>query len=104
MLALYRISQEALTNVARHAQAGSAALRVVFERGADGRARALRWSVEDDGVGLADSRAAAQQGTGLAGVRERLWALGGELIIAGRGGAGGRGTRLAARVPIDAPA
>ncbi|RZU02731.1 histidine kinase [Rivibacter subsaxonicus] len=101
-LALYRISQEALTNVARHAQARAARLRVAFERGADGRATALLWSVEDDGIGLADAAVAAQQGSGLAGMRERLWALGSELVIAVDSARSG--TRLAARLPVGGAA
>jgi two-component system sensor histidine kinase UhpB len=96
-LALYRISQEALTNVARHAQARVARLRIVFEHDTRGRATALLWSIEDDGVGLtAGGAGAAGQGTGLAGMRERLLALGSELVVAA--GRSGRGTRLATRV------
>lgn len=98
-LALYRISQEALTNVARHARARVARLRVVFERDPQGRATALLWSVEDDGIGMGtDGAGAAGQGIGLAGMRERLWALGSELVVA----AGRRGTQLAARLPLAA--
>lgn len=77
-LALYRISQEALTNVVRHAQAGHATLRLAAAAGG----RALDWSVSDDGVGLADETAARHRGNGLAGMRERIWALGGSLQIA----------------------
>lgn len=74
-LALYRITQEALTNVARHAGARSA--QVDLQLGRDG----LRWQVADDGVGLADPAAALLRGSGLAGIKERVWALGSELAI-----------------------
>lgn len=80
-LALYRISQEALTNVARHAQASRARLTLHLQGPAmAGAPLQVHWSVEDDGVGLADALAqASQRGNGLAGLRERVWALGGEL-------------------------
>lgn len=83
-LALYRISQEALTNVARHAVARQAtlALRVELPAGRpeDGPALATwHWSVQDDGVGLEALDTACSRGNGLAGMRERLWALGGDL-------------------------
>jgi len=76
-LALYRISQEALTNVARHAQAGEAAVTLRWPRGRD----AIDWSVSDDGVGLADASAALRRGNGLAGIKERVWAFGGDLQL-----------------------
>lgn len=76
-LALYRISQEALTNVARHAQAGQATLTVSWPEGSD----AIRWSASDDGVGLADTDAALRRGNGLAGIKERVWAFGGDLTL-----------------------
>jgi len=75
VLALYRITQEALTNVARHAHASRARVQLR----ADADERLLLWSIEDDGEGIADVPAAFQQGSGLAGIKERVWALGGEL-------------------------
>lgn len=77
VLGVYRISQEAFTNVARHARAQVAELRVSVEAGSE---PALRWSVCDDGRGLADMEAALQRGGGLAGMKERVWALGGEFV------------------------
>lgn len=81
-LAVYRMSQEALTNVARHAQATQAELRVHLT-GAwrAGAPVAVDWSVRDDGAGLSDAAAAARRGNGLAGLRERAWAQGGELHL-----------------------
>ncbi len=75
MLTVYRISQEALTNVARHAGARNARLGVRIER--DGERGLLQWSVEDDGRGL--DAGAWQRGNGMAGVKERIWAAGGDL-------------------------
>lgn len=75
-LTLYRLTQEALTNAMRHAQAEN----IVIELGssADG---SIEWRFEDDGVGIESVDGAAQRGNGLAGMRERVWAHGGELDI-----------------------
>ena len=79
VLAVYRISQEALTNVARHASAGHALLEVhVRASGPAGEPGELQWSVQDDGRGLGGATA-WQRGNGLAGLKERVWAVGGEL-------------------------
>ncbi len=70
--AAYRIVQEALTNVVRHAGAGRAA--VVLDMPADGPdAGQLTITVDDDGRGAAG----APEGNGLTGMRERAAALGG---------------------------
>jgi signal transduction histidine kinase len=61
-LAVYRITQEALTNIARHAQARQAQVHLQMQ--ADGR---LLWSVQDDGVGLPDPAQALLHGSGLGG-------------------------------------
>lgn len=74
-LAVYRISQEALTNAARHARASRVRLQV------QGCAGQLRWTVQDDGIGLADPAAALKRGNGLAGMRQRVWAFGGDLVF-----------------------
>ncbi|MDP9861629.1 MULTISPECIES: sensor histidine kinase [Streptosporangium] len=70
-VAAYRIVQEALTNVRKHAQTD--AVRVRLERGDD-----LRVQVSDDGVGLAPGR---RSGVGLASMRERAAELGGTCVI-----------------------
>ena len=77
LLALYRMSQEALTNVARHAQAQNAELSLTLQR--DGALARVDWSVSDDGVGLAQLGLAQQRGNGLAGLKERAWSQGGDL-------------------------
>lgn len=114
LLTLYRISQEALTNVARHARAERAVLRLSLvseaghRTGGDSPPSVLqgcvRWSVEDDGCGL--ETAAWQRGNGLAGVKERVWAAGGDLQWEPlRPGAATPGLRLYAELPwaADAP-
>ncbi len=89
-LALYRISQEGLTNVARHAQASEATLSLRFEtirREAPHDASevvTIDWRLSDDGIGLTDTAAAMRRGNGLAGIKERVWALGGDLSVAPR--------------------
>jgi signal transduction histidine kinase len=89
---LYRVVQEALTNVARHAAARHAAVRLTLENGQ------VRLAVEDDGRGVAGE---PTPHLGLLGIRERVTALGGVLAIHGRPGAG---FRLEATLPAGAPA
>jgi signal transduction histidine kinase len=96
---IFRIVQEALTNVAKHARAS----RVWIELGAD--QRRLTVSVRDDGRGFEAPTAAAEPrdggsgGLGLAGIRERAGLLEGSVEISS---APGQGTRLVATVPLDA--
>jgi two-component system, NarL family, sensor histidine kinase UhpB len=68
--------------VARHAQATEATLSLVLIASGEpvGPIR-WRWSVVDNGVGLPDPATAMARGNGLAGIRERLWALGADLRI-----------------------
>ncbi|MFJ2995099.1 sensor histidine kinase [Pandoraea sp. NPDC087047] len=99
VLALYRIAQEALTNVARHARA----CRVVVAL--DGSHRSLKLTISDDGCGLARGARRKQGHFGLVGMRERCTALGGTLRI---GSVQGSGTLVSARLPwhqiLPAPA
>ncbi|MFI6598324.1 histidine kinase [Nonomuraea sp. NPDC050536] len=87
-LAAYRIVQEALTNVRRHAAADSA--RVHLSRTAD----ALHISIHDDGAGLP---AAPRTGVGLTSMRERATEVGGWCDIASRARGG---TKVTARLPL----
>lgn len=75
--ALFRICQEALTNVARHAQASKVAVAL------DRTARALRLRVEDDGRGIEPERIADPRAFGLLGMRERACSFGGKFTIVG---------------------
>ncbi|MEV4148267.1 histidine kinase [Amycolatopsis sp. NPDC049691] len=87
----YRIVQESLTNVARHAAAATASVRI------DHRPGTLVVRVDDDGKSTVDS----VPGVGLTGMRERVTALGGRLD-AGPRREGGFSVR--AELPVDDPA
>jgi signal transduction histidine kinase len=90
---VYRLVQEALTNVIKHARAEHVDLRVAETNGR------IEVSVRDDGVGF--SPAAEQTGFGLVGMRERLAIVGGTLEISSTPG---EGTALRAELPPSAPA
>jgi two-component system sensor histidine kinase UhpB len=89
-LAIYRVAQESLTNVARHANARNADL--VLER--DDGLVVLR--VRDDGRGIRDTEAASE-GPGLGGMRERALLIGGHLAVYRREGSG---TEVRLEVPV----
>jgi signal transduction histidine kinase len=80
-ITLYRVAQEALTNVARHAQASRVKVTLA---GGEGE---LLLSVADDGRGL-DERAAGPRALGLLGMKERAAMLGGGLRLSPREGGG----------------
>jgi signal transduction histidine kinase len=88
---LFRIAQEALTNVARHSGATSATLSLLE---ADG---CLRLSVADNGHGLPAGRS-TRTGFGLIGMRERMRAAGGLLRVQ----SGEGGVTVIAEVPLHA--
>lgn len=90
-IAVFRIAQEALTNVARHAGAHRVTLRVVAN------AQAVHVEVEDEGIGF-DPETVPLTASGLTGMRERAVALGGRLTV---DSAPGRGTRLVAELPLN---
>jgi signal transduction histidine kinase len=87
--AVYRIVQEALNNVVKHADASRAKIAVVED---DSR---IRLTVEDDGKGVSQTDG-DRQGFGLIGMRERAERLGGELTI---GEAPGGGVRVSVSLP-----
>lgn len=89
--AVYRIVQEALTNVVKHAGAAHAAVRVVV---ADGE---VLVRVTDDGAGIDPAVVAERRGFGVTGMRERVRLAGGTLRIAPDEGGG---TALVARLPV----
>jgi signal transduction histidine kinase len=86
---VYRLAQEALSNVVKHAGAGEATLRIVSSD------EWLELLVADDGAGF--DPGAESDGYGLAGMRERVELAGGELRIESRPGAG---TRVIASLPL----
>jgi PAS domain S-box-containing protein len=89
--ALFRVVQEALTNVARHASARRVDIRLEQENGH------LVLEVADDGKGLGDGQTTGPRSLGIAGMRERLGMHGGRLRIASRQPCG---VVLEARMPL----
>lgn len=90
-LAAFRIVQESLTNVVRHANAGSARVQLWYGNGD------LTLQIDDDGRGWG---AQAGGGSGIAGMQERAAALGGELEVGPQPTAG---FRVRARLPLGQP-
>lgn len=90
--ALYRVAQEAVTNVLRHAEAGAIEITL---RVAAGR---CTLSIADDGIGMAAARPSAD-GAGCIGIRERIGALGGIAVWRERPGGG---TRVEVEIPLEA--
>ncbi len=90
-LALYRVAQEALTNVVRHARASSARARL-----ARSGAR-VTLEIEDDGTGFDARLSRPAGGLGLEGMRERMALIGGEVRVESNPG---RGTRITAAAEI----
>jgi len=93
-LSVFRIFQELLTNVARHAQASRVDVRLVEEGGE------LLLSVTDNGTGITAAEREAPTAFGILGMRERASQLGGELTI---DGSPGQGTCVTLRVPSAKP-
>lgn len=91
-IVLLRTAQEALANARRHARASQVILSLHRERGD------MVVSVTDDGVGFDPDHAA---GTGLTGLRNRVEQAGGDFALQSQPG---QGTRLAARLPLEADA
>ncbi|HEX7637970.1 MAG TPA: histidine kinase [Burkholderiaceae bacterium] len=90
---LYRVAQEALNNIAKHARAGSVAIVLHQLPGGD-----LRLHVLDDGCGLASGADAKPQAFGLLGMSERVHAVGGRLRVYSSAQAG---TVVEAILPLD---
>ncbi|MEJ7666043.1 MAG: ATP-binding protein [Hymenobacter sp.] len=92
--AVYRIVQELLNNVMKHAQAQEVFVQVSHED------NQLYISVEDDGVGFDAAGPASRAGIGLAGIRTRVGLLGGTFRVQSRPG---QGTSSALQVSVPAP-
>lgn len=88
----FRIFQETLTNVIRHAKATSVDVRLA-EDGDD-----LKLSVKDNGRGISEDEIANTRSIGLIGMRERAMLIGGELNLQGTPG---QGTLVTLRVPLN---
>jgi signal transduction histidine kinase len=93
--ALFRVVQEAVTNIAKHARADAVLIQCAERDGT------LTIEIEDDGQGFDPSTlpppAARERGLGLLGMRERVELLGGTLVL---DSAPGRGARIAVSVPV----
>ena len=92
--AVFRIFQESLTNILRHAQATSVEIRM--EEGAG----ELVLTVRDDGRGITEEEKTGRQALGLLGMRERAHLVGAEVDISGSEGSG---TVVTVRVPLSGP-
>ena len=90
--AIFRIVQEALNNVIKHAGAGRAQVQLEFD------ADCVRASIVDAGVGF-DPSAPRQSGKlGMSSMQERAEGVGGRIVVES---APGRGTRVSAELPLD---
>lgn len=95
---LFRIAQEALTNIARHSQATEVDIRLRRE------GERVRLSISDNGKGLAPAEGSVRPSLGLVGMRARARQCGGELTVssaASKEGASGRGVQIEASVPVE---
>jgi signal transduction histidine kinase len=89
-LAAYRIAEEALTNVVKHANASKVSVRLETPFGGW-----FRLTVQDDGQGFAVEE--SLEGMGIVGMRDYAEAIGGECVILG---APGKGTQVTATLPL----
>ncbi|ULA58299.1 MAG: Putative Hybrid sensor histidine kinase [Nitrospira sp.] len=92
--AMFRIFQEVLTNVVRHAKAS--VVQITLQEQAGG----LVLEVHDNGRGITDAELADAQSLGLVGMRERALLLGGNITFAGNTGSG---TTVRVRIPLEQP-
>ncbi|MFB0515404.1 MAG: PAS domain S-box protein [Candidatus Neomarinimicrobiota bacterium] len=90
--AVYRIFQETLTNVSRHAQASTVTVTLRLRR------KKLNLEIGDDGVGISEEQITNSRSLGLIGMHERAVQFGGEVRIEGREG---QGTTVSVTIPLD---
>ncbi len=91
-LALFRVIQESLTNIARHANATCVRVSLAVDHSE------IRLSIEDNGVGFAENELENRNSHGLIGMRERIARFGGRFSVGP--GADGRGTQVVSIVPL----
>ena len=87
---VFRILQEALTNVMRHANASAVFVRILKKEGT------IVMEIEDNGIGIKATRINNIKSIGILGMRERAMLIGGELLITTRKG---KGTKITLNVP-----
>lgn len=90
---LYRVAQEALQNVAKHAQAKHVSVALSMGKAA------VTLSITDDGLGFDLQEAKGRGSLGLIGMEERVRLVSGKLSLASPSG---RGARIAVRIPLPA--
>jgi signal transduction histidine kinase len=91
--ALFRIVQEALTNIARHSHATTVTVALITEQDA------VKLTIDDNGAGF-DPDTAVGSGVGLLSLRERMRSVGGTLLVES---AVGQGTHITVCAPTQAP-
>jgi PAS domain S-box-containing protein len=89
---LYRIFQESLTNVARHAGAKKVCISLMQNEGV------IVLNIEDDGIGFDAKKAATQKTLGILGMKERTLVMGGSYTIKSKPG---KGTMVEVSVPVN---
>lgn len=92
--AVFRLLQESLTNVARHAKADHVDIQLV------GLDKELLLVVQDNGIGIQQQEAGKRRSFGMLGMRERVAMLGGKLLVESEPG---KGTRIEASIPYALP-
>ena len=95
-ITIYRLVQEGLTNVSKHAQASHVNVSLQRENAATSHMESVCLTIEDDGIGLGTDF--LEKGLGLQGMRERVIAAGGEFAISNLAG---EGARLEAKFIIE---
>ena len=91
-VAVFRVAQEALTNVVRHAKASRVEVHIRFEQ------NELHVSVIDNGVGIGKNNKSDLRSLGIVGMKERISRIGGAFSISSEPG---KGTRLDLKVPVN---
>jgi signal transduction histidine kinase len=93
-VSLFRILQESLTNVVRHAQAHTVTVSLKADL------ESVQLMIEDDGIGLTEERRKHHSSLGLIGMEERARFIDARLAIGSRGSSAGSGTRVVVDLPL----
>ncbi len=91
-IAIFRIVQEALTNVARHAHADKVTINIRKKN------HDIHISIKDNGIGIDEEKLRKEQTFGLLGIKERAFIVGGEVKVSG---VKNRGTTLTVNIPLN---